>query len=337
MERDLRTAADALTEAEESQGFSTGIEEIDRLVGGIAPRGFYLFYGSEKEPLDLLVHSLLVSAVGLGAKAVYLNFCDYYHRKTLLDPNLLSGLAKTRDVKPADVLDQVHGVFAFNENQLLPAVEEAVEAAEGEDARLLVVHDLTRFLETSEAPRRAGEEVRKGVGRLKTAVSELGLTVAATGAARGGGEVPEPMGGSVLVHGSTATVYMQQVGGGLLRTRLVKHPSRRVPQGKLVRFGSSFGGADLTGRVTPSFRQLFLEEVERLKKKFQEALLEEEHREGFDHLLREAWQPESHAMQNASIPHTLDVMNLMADVHLAGEVERLRRRVEELEERLDTT
>ncbi|MFQ5870770.1 MAG: hypothetical protein ACE5IB_01230 [Candidatus Geothermarchaeales archaeon] len=53
----------------------------------------------------------------------------------------------------------------------------------------------------------------------------------------------------------------------------------------------------------------------------------------FDVLLREAWQREDHALGNAKVPYVLDVMNLLGNVHLMGEVAGLRRELSGLEER----
>ncbi|NIN52408.1 MAG: hypothetical protein GTO23_04480 [Nitrososphaeria archaeon] len=86
------------------------------------------------------------------------------------------------------------------------------------------------------------------------------------------------------------------------------------------------------GRVTPSFRQLYHTQIRELRKHFQNTLLDSNHREAFNLLLKEAWQPEGHALGNARIPAILDIMNLMANVHIMKEVAALRRKVKELEE-----
>lgn len=88
------------------------------------------------------------------------------------------------------------------------------------------------------------------------------------------------------------------------------------------------------GRITPSFRQLFLKEVERLRKKFQPALVDPEHRRAFDELIR-TWSGESAAMTQSNIPATLDALNLLANVHTRAEIEGLRGRLEELEGKLE--
>jgi hypothetical protein len=77
------------------------------------------------------------------------------------------------------------------------------------------------------------------------------------------------------------------------------------------------------GRITPSFRQLFLSEVEELKRTFYRALLDPKHREAFDLLIR-AWCSEDTAMGNAFIPCVLDNINLLANVDNKKCIEELR-------------
>jgi hypothetical protein len=51
-------------------------------------------------------------------------------------------------------------------------------------------------------------------------------------------------------------------------------------------------------------------------------------------LVSDHWRPEGAAMAQANIPAVLDVMNLMASVHNKSASDALRKRVEELEKRL---
>ena len=91
------------------------------------------------------------------------------------------------------------------------------------------------------------------------------------------------------------------------------------------------------GRITPSFRQLYLKQIEKLKRSngFQNMLLNRDHRKSFDLLLKDAWSPESAALSNAGIPSVLDMMNLMASVHNKKCIEELKERVRDLERLLE--
>jgi hypothetical protein len=90
------------------------------------------------------------------------------------------------------------------------------------------------------------------------------------------------------------------------------------------------------GRITPSFRQLYLGQIEHLRSRsgFQNTLIDLENSRALDSLIKEAWSPEGAAMAQANIPAVLDVMNLMASVHNKSASDALRKRVEELEKRL---
>jgi hypothetical protein len=70
-------------------------------------------------------------------------------------------------------------------------------------------------------------------------------------------------------------------------------------------------------RITPYFRQLYQRQIEELKKSagFQDTLLDQEHRQAFDLLLRDVGSSEGAAISNAGVPCVLDILNLMANVH----------------------
>jgi len=91
------------------------------------------------------------------------------------------------------------------------------------------------------------------------------------------------------------------------------------------------------GRITPSFRQMFLRELRKLrnnKKGFFFTLRDPKHREAFDALIRDAWQPESVAMVQSDLYGVIDDMNLMASVNVKKEIELLKEKIEEMEKRL---
>ena len=83
------------------------------------------------------------------------------------------------------------------------------------------------------------------------------------------------------------------------------------------------------GRITPSFRQLYFERLDKLKKYYVGLLRDPAHRNAFQLLLREAWDREHAAMSNAEIPFVLDALNLTANVHIKAEIITLKQRLEE--------
>ncbi|HYA84616.1 MAG TPA: hypothetical protein VEH06_14385 [Candidatus Bathyarchaeia archaeon] len=102
------------------------------------------------------------------------------------------------------------------------------------------------------------------------------------------------------------------------------------------------------GRVSPSFRQLYEETISQLKMELQAALVDLGHKNAFDLLLKEAWNPEQAAMGNSTLPTVCDKLNVMASIHnrkliaaLARElnqkeliINKLEERIESLEQRL---
>jgi hypothetical protein len=69
------------------------------------------------------------------------------------------------------------------------------------------------------------------------------------------------------------------------------------------------------GRISPSFRQLYEETISELKMELQAALVDLGHKNAFDLLLKEAWNPEQAAMGNSTLPTVCDKLNIMASIH----------------------
>jgi hypothetical protein len=95
------------------------------------------------------------------------------------------------------------------------------------------------------------------------------------------------------------------------------------------------------GRLTPTFRQLFEETISDLKTELQAALVDLGHKNAFDLLLKEAWNPEQAAMGNSTLPTVCDKLNIMAVIHnrklIAAVLRELKERdsiIEKLEERV---
>jgi len=95
------------------------------------------------------------------------------------------------------------------------------------------------------------------------------------------------------------------------------------------------------GRITPSFRQLYEETISDLKMELQAALVDLGHKNAFDLLLKEAWNPEQAAMGNSTLPTICDKLNVMAAIHnrkiIAALVRELRDKdeiIERFEERI---
>ena len=95
------------------------------------------------------------------------------------------------------------------------------------------------------------------------------------------------------------------------------------------------------GRITPSFRQLYEETISELKTELQSVLVDLGHKNAFELLLKEAWNPEQAAMGNSTLPTVCDKLNIMASIHnrklIAALVKELKQRdsiLEQLEGRI---
>lgn len=86
-----------------------------------------------------------------------------------------------------------------------------------------------------------------------------------------------------------------------------------------------------------SFRELLVEQIEKLKKPagYQDSLMDFRHREAFYKLIDEAWIAEEKAMEKAAIPDIMNKMTLVANTHNRMEIEALQKRITELEKLLE--
>lgn len=92
------------------------------------------------------------------------------------------------------------------------------------------------------------------------------------------------------------------------------------------------------GRITPSFRQIFMDLMRQLRFKkcsFFYQLRDVKHRDAFDIIFREAWASEMAAMTQANIYPITDVVNLMAAVHVRADLVEIEERIERLRQRLE--
>ncbi len=339
----MQTATEALRAERGRRPLTTGQSDLDALIGGIRQGDFYLVYSNDSAVLDLFLHRVLVNCClpvaqgGFNAKALYVNTCNYHRGKTLLDPSTLATAAKYAGVDPGTAFQQIYAVAAFNEEQQIAATAEAVARVKADaDVKLVAIHNLTRFIETSRTPVRTRQVVKQIVGTWKGVAAERGAAVVVTGSASraGRGRPAGPVGGSYVRHAATVVVRLTRRtkgGAAAVTATLVKHPQKKTPQS--IDLYVPKGGVTLMGRITPSFRQQFQKLIAELKESsgFQNTLISREHQAAFDLLLKDAWSAEDAAMANAGIPCVLDALNLMANVHNKTCIEELRRKLQELE------
>jgi hypothetical protein len=322
---------------EETNVMTTGVEELDGLVGELHGGQTYLFYGDEMF-IDDLVHRLMVRGVPRGLVA-YMNNTDYHTAKTLLDLNSLAGYAKREGVEPVLVMRNVFFVAAYNEFRQTKAAGaliermRALETCGDGNGVLLLAHNITRFLADAKDRRSTLQSVNVTLSKLWRYSSSRSMIMVVTGGAAAAprGRIPAPEGSALLGQLANTCIFFRRVQRDIVQAVLVKHPERRTPESVII----SKGGNPLMGRMTPSFRQVYLEVLAKLRTQYQPLLRDKKFREAFEALIREAWDGEHAAMANSQLPLVLDAMNLTANVRNAAEVAALRQQLEELRKEVE--
>lgn len=193
------------------QPLSTGIEELDGLIGGLRPGALHVFYG-DSSITDRVLYRLMVEASRSGPVA-YLNNTDYYGEKTLIDANAFSSAAKAAGVDPLVPLASIKCAAAFNARRQVCAAERLAEAVRSgeEGARLIAVHNASAFL--AEGGEEASQALVRSVAVLMEAASEVGAALVVTAAARGGAlDFARPLLPFHVVHRASVLVFFRLQG-----------------------------------------------------------------------------------------------------------------------------
>ena len=342
----MKTAAKVFAERHNQSKLSTGSGDLDALIDGIAQGQSYLLYSKNQGVLDVFVHRVIVNCIlpsekgGFASKAIYFNTCNYHRGKTILNPSYLAVLAKCAGVDPKVVFENTYLVSVFNEVQQLAATKEVADLMEKDkDVKLIVVHNLSRFIETSSKLSTARRILKQVVGSLKRIASEnnIALVVSCNASGSSRGRIPVPAGWNSVRQETNVVLLFTDLKGTAtpsVKVTLVKHPHKKTPQS--ICLYVPVEGTSLTGRMTPGFKQQFQNLIEGLKSSngFQNELTILEHKRAFDLLLKEAWAVENVALSNSATPYMLDILNLMANVYNKKHVEELRIKLQELERTL---
>src|SRR4029079_1681133 len=97
------------------------------------------------------------------------------------------------------------------------------------------------------------------------------------------------------------------------------------------------------GRLTPSFRTVYSEVLDDLRKEIRNCFVDPNHKEAFDLLYKEAWRPEEAAMGNSTLPTVLDKLCMVANINtrklvevIKAEIKMKERKILELEEMIES-
>ena len=141
---------------------TTGSATLDSLIDRIQEDQFYLFYGSNKTFLDGLVHGLLVNCIlpvrekhGFESMAMHINNVNYYQpdKSNVLSPEKIAIAAKCAGIEPKLVFKNLFVQIAYNQQQQLTVAKQVSDFLESrsQDIRLLVVNNVTKYLQRSKA------------------------------------------------------------------------------------------------------------------------------------------------------------------------------------------
>jgi replicative DNA helicase len=305
-------------------GLGTGVEELDRLVGGLRPGALHILYG-EPAIASPILYRAMVEAHWRGPVA-YMNNTDYYGEKTLVDVETLSAASEAAGAEPLEVLESIYCVAAFNAERQVRAAGRLAEEVRRRGASLVAVHNASAFYPGGKG---SAQALSSALSILLEAASEACAPVLATSLSRGSGASAEPLLPLHVIHRSSVLVLLS-FRGSLAAARLVKHPSMPAPRSALL---LSLWWAGM-GRITPPFRQVYRRALERIRRVYRPLLRDERHRKALDGLVREVWGAEHAAIGSLGEITVLDSMNLAASIHNKAEIEELKKRLGELEERL---
>ncbi|MEM1533809.1 MAG: hypothetical protein QXK61_06335 [Nitrososphaerota archaeon] len=193
---------------------TTGIAELDGLIGGLRPGALHIFYG-DRSITDLVLYRLLVEASRRG-EAAYLNNTDYYGEKTLIDATTLSTISKTAGVEPFKVLSAIYCTAAFNARRQISAAYRLAEAVRSSGrVRLIAVHNASAFLDVEGGE--ASPALVKSISILMEAAFEALaplVVTAASAAASPGQPAAMPRLPSQLLHRASVMVFFRSEGRG---------------------------------------------------------------------------------------------------------------------------
>ena len=78
------------------------------------------------------------------------------------------------------------------------------------------------------------------------------------------------------------------------------------------------------GRLTPSFRTVYSEVLDDLRKEMRNCFVDLAHKEAFDLLYKKAWRPEEAAMGNSTLPTVLDKLCMVANINTRKLIEIIK-------------
>jgi len=338
---DFRTALQVYNEGMNKLRLTTSSGDLDLLIGGgIEPGRFYLFYGEGDSGVDFLIHRILINSLldrgkgGLGGRCLYVNCGNYKRERTILDIELLAGMAKAANLDPLQAMSDIYAVCAFSEDQEERVVDEVCRLIERDrEIRLVVVHHIAKLF-TSPTLRTAIPSIarlQKVVGTIFQACARNGTAFVTNCRPKAalGGRIPSPEGGRYLRHTASVIVYLRRAERRqFVHAFLLKHYDRPQRRTEFIL------GDESVGRITIPFRTRLQEQLDELKKNLAPVLMDRIRADAFESLSR-AWTSEQGAMSYLNVPTVLDAMVLVGEIDNRKLILELTERLVRIEGKID--
>jgi RecA/RadA recombinase len=243
----MQSALEHFNEFRSALKMTTGSAEFDSLIDGIQEGQFYLFYSNNRAILDGLAHGLLVNCVlpikehGFESMAAYINNVDYYqpNKSVVLSPEKIAIAAKSTGIEPKIVFKNLFVQIAYNEQHQLAVakqVSDFIESCKGENIKLLVVNNLTKFFRESKNKTRAATVLKEVLGILSKTCARRKVALVCTSDANvtSKGVIPRPIGGTYLKHALNIIVHIRDFQYSSFKATLVKHQYVKTPKSAIL-------------------------------------------------------------------------------------------------------
>jgi RecA/RadA recombinase len=193
------------------------------------------------------VHGLLVNCIlpikqhGFESMAMYINNMDYYQpdKSNIVSAEKIAIAAKCRGLDPAIAFKNIFIQIAYNESHQLAVakqVAEFVESEEGEDIRLLVVNNLTKFFKESKDKNRAAIVLKEVLNVICKACAKRKIALVCTSNANttSKGIIARPIGGTFLKHIVNVIINLKENQYSTFKATVVKHQYVKTPKSAVL-------------------------------------------------------------------------------------------------------
>jgi len=251
---EMQSALEHYHEHRTTLKMTTGSAELDSLIDAIEEGLFYLFYGNNSVVLDAMVYRFLVNCVlpvkqqhGFESMGVFFNNVNYYDysRKTSasVNPEKIGIAAKCSGIDPKIVFKNLYILTAYNENHQLSVAEQVTKLIESnKDIKLLVVHNLTRFLKDSTGRKKmeTANLLKQTIGMICKVCGKNNVALICTADSNitSKGLIPKPTGGLYLKHAANVIVHIrEQPSTSTIRSfkaTLLKHQYVKTPKSAVL-------------------------------------------------------------------------------------------------------